>query len=1225
MMEITHERTLAPLIHLYEQFQMHGDSENSKRMLDVIKKQYQKQFMIAFCGHFSAGKSSMMNYLYGEDILPTSPIPTSANVVKMERGANRVVLTLKSGLRHTYEGAYTDEELKQLCKNGDEVIEVHLYRENAPLPDGVILIDTPGIDSTDDAHHLATESALHLADLIFYMMDYNHVQSEVNFEFVKELKQRHKQVVLVINQIDKHKEAELTFSDYRKSVEESFRHWNIPVDGVFFTSLRNQAHLHNELKAFKQFLEEAIGQREQLASHSIEKEVQYLVGEHLALYRESQKENEADILNRLDGLSPSDYERVEAALGQLYAKKDNLLKQENEMKKEYGSALENIMHNAYLMPFEVRDLAHQYLETEKSNFKVGFFFSKAKTEKEKEQRLLTFYEKLKATVDTQLDIHIKEAILAFLKREDIYSEQLGQQVYEMKVQFEPSLLKNCIKAGAGLTGDYVLHYTEDVANEIKRLYRQQAMLLFESFLPLLKKKQETELREIGASIAVFKRYRDALGEWNALKEAYSAHETLLYEILEGEVPVDFAVDLDSLLREEEAISSVNKLTVTEQIETVQEVTELDIVTSEDRSLQAKVYDIVQEVKEAETYMSHVAGLRTIYEELAAKRKRVETKQFTVALFGAFSAGKSSFANALLGHKVLPVSPNPTTATINKILPATNEKPHGTVMVHVKTEQRLLEDLQHVYKLFEKKVSTVEEALFRIEELLTYSAPNGKQKTTFSFLRAVKKGYAAFSERLGNTVQISLEEFAAYVANEEKSCFVESIELYYDCPLTRQGITIVDTPGADSVNARHTEVAFEYIKNADAILFVTYYNHVFSRADREFLIQLGRVKDTFELDKMFFIINAADLAASEEELVTVKRYIQDQLLQYGIRNPRLFALSSLFALDEKNGHPVTQGQYGILQQSGIQPFERAFTSFMLKDLMLVSLTAMKNDINRAYKVVQNIIATTLQSNEEKQRKIMQYEQQKGLVLRKIDEYSILTEERALENEVKELLYYVNQRLFLRFNDIFTEIFNPSSLREDGADVKKKLRACTLELLEFMKHDILQEMRATSLRIEKYISKKLQAHSGKIAQQCMQINEELPFNMPQEYQYNGFAYQEPFAGLEAGAFKKAMSYFKNAKSFFEKNEKKYMQEEMKEVLEVYAARHLEREQQMMFKHYKQEQKHAWGMQKQKMKSDCEEYYASLLYVLSNPVDVSSYKEAAGNLQAVLENMEQEMKKL
>src|SRR5699024_7293929 len=119
-----------------------------------------------------------------------------------------------------------------------------------------------------------------------------------------------------------------------------------------------------------------------------------------------------------------------------------------------------------------------------------------------------------------------------------------------------------------------------------------------------------------------------------------------------------------------------------------------------------------------------------------------------------------------------------------------------------------------------------------------------------------------------------------------------------CELTRHGITLVDTPGADSINARHTDVAFEYIRNADAILFVTYYNHAFARADQEFLIQLGRVKDAFELDKMFFIVNAIDLAKDEEEAEAVKDYVANELQKFGIRRPRVHGLSSIEALSER---------------------------------------------------------------------------------------------------------------------------------------------------------------------------------------------------------------------------------------------------------------------------------------------------------------------------------------
>src|SRR5699024_9466926 len=122
------------------------------------------------------------------------------------------------------------------------------------------------------------------------------------------------------------------------------------------------------------------------------------------------------------------------------------------------------------------------------------------------------------------------------------------------------------------------------------------------------------------------------------------------------------------------------------------------------------------------------------------------------------------------------------------------------------------------------------------------------------------GYAYMKDKIGSKETIDLERFATYATEETKACYIQEIDVHYDCSITQKGITLVDTPGADSVNARHTNVSFEYIKEADAILYVTYYNHALSRADKDFLMQLGRVKESFELDKMFFIINAADLAS-----------------------------------------------------------------------------------------------------------------------------------------------------------------------------------------------------------------------------------------------------------------------------------------------------------------------------------------------------------------------------
>ena len=109
------------------------------------------------------------------------------------------------------------------------------------------------------------------------MMDYNHVQSEVNLQFVKELKQRNKTVYLVVNQIDKHKENELSFENYKDSVKKSFFNWDIEVDGVYYTSLRMMNHPHNEIGSLETLITSIMKEKEHIRT-GMERETEYLMG-----------------------------------------------------------------------------------------------------------------------------------------------------------------------------------------------------------------------------------------------------------------------------------------------------------------------------------------------------------------------------------------------------------------------------------------------------------------------------------------------------------------------------------------------------------------------------------------------------------------------------------------------------------------------------------------------------------------------------------------------------------------------------------------------------------------------------------------------------------------------------------------------------------------------------------------------------------------------------------
>lgn len=274
-------------------YEKNEDTERLEKLQLFARKLLQKEYVIAFAGHFSAGKSSMINALSGEDILAASPIPTSANIVKVHKSdVDYAIIHMHHDQPIKFEAGYDFKTVKELSKNGELVSQIEIGHSNSSLPEGVTVMDTPGVDSTDDAHAMSTESALHLADIVFYTMDYNHVQSELNFQFTKQLMKYNPNVYLIVNQIDKHKENELPFDEYKQSVYQSFAAWGVEPKGIFFTSLKKLDHPHNDfLKVKKIVMDSMENYQEQLlltAESTLKKmhdeHIQYLEGEQKQVF-----------------------------------------------------------------------------------------------------------------------------------------------------------------------------------------------------------------------------------------------------------------------------------------------------------------------------------------------------------------------------------------------------------------------------------------------------------------------------------------------------------------------------------------------------------------------------------------------------------------------------------------------------------------------------------------------------------------------------------------------------------------------------------------------------------------------------------------------------------------------------------------------------------------------------------------------------------------------------
>ncbi|MFC4809434.1 dynamin family protein, partial [Paenibacillus sp. GCM10023250] len=477
-------------------------------------------------------------------------------------------------------------------------------------------------------------------------------------------------------------------------------------------------------------------------------------------------------------------------------------------------------------------------------------------------------------------------------------------------------------------------------------------------------------------------------------------------------------------------------------------------------------------REAAERLSRAAALLAPHPALAAtvagmreKAERLRSSRFTIALFGAFSAGKSSLANALLGEPVLPVSPNPTTAAVNRIVPPAADRPHGTASVVMKAREAMLDDLRYSLGLLGEETGKLsEDGLLQAIRKLSPDGVHAGGRPHYSFLKAAAKGWAEHASLLGQRFAVSGEDYRRYVAEESRSCFVSEIELHHANPLTAQGIVLVDTPGADSVNARHTGVAFNYIKNADAILFVTYYNHAFSQADRQFLMQLGRVKDQFELDKMFFLVNAADLAASREELEGVLAHVERNLQQHGIRFPRMFPVSSLQALDGKR-----TGVARLVEESGIAAFEEAFLGFTRGDLGNLAVASAEQELERARRTIANWLEAASGDEATRARAREALTASKERAFRIAAALAEPKPHAQLQQELKELVFYVLQRVQFRFGDHYNFAFNPAALQDDGRDMKKAMWTSWLELQRLLQIELAQELEATSLRLDNTLNR------------------------------------------------------------------------------------------------------------------------------------------------------------
>ncbi len=146
-------------------------------------------FLMVFVGPFSSGKSSLINALCGEkDLLAVGPVPTTDRI---------------SILRYGKETEHME--------SGGEVATVF---NPSPLLKKVSFVDTPGLESVFQKHEQKTRKFLHRSDVVILVMLATQAMTQRNLDYMQELREYGKKVIIVVNQ------ADLLSEDERKQVHQ---------------------------------------------------------------------------------------------------------------------------------------------------------------------------------------------------------------------------------------------------------------------------------------------------------------------------------------------------------------------------------------------------------------------------------------------------------------------------------------------------------------------------------------------------------------------------------------------------------------------------------------------------------------------------------------------------------------------------------------------------------------------------------------------------------------------------------------------------------------------------------------------------------------------------------------------------------------------------------------------------------------------------------------------
>jgi GTPase SAR1 family protein len=197
------------LLSLLHELRLSVEGQQSPLLLTAIDEEIKKLasgcFHLAVLGQSKRGKTTFINALLGDEILPAGVIPVTAVVTLVRYGPQKrsdVIFDDSRRLEIELDSlaSYISEDLNP--KNEKGVRYVEIFYPIDLLQQGLVLIDTPGIGSVYLHNTETTQSFIPKVDAAIFVLSSDPIMTQTECDFLNEVAQHIDRVFFVLNKVD---------------------------------------------------------------------------------------------------------------------------------------------------------------------------------------------------------------------------------------------------------------------------------------------------------------------------------------------------------------------------------------------------------------------------------------------------------------------------------------------------------------------------------------------------------------------------------------------------------------------------------------------------------------------------------------------------------------------------------------------------------------------------------------------------------------------------------------------------------------------------------------------------------------------------------------------------------------------------------------------------------------------------------------------------------------